>query len=79
MADAAHTTESNWTEVAHFSAQYEADFAVARLESAGIPTLTKGNETGALGPGMAGATPSGVSVFVPSAAFEQAKLTLGLD
>lgn len=68
-----------WELLVEFATRHEADFATARLESEEIPALIKGNEPGIFGPGMAGATPFGVRLFVPSSALERASEILGLE
>ena len=68
-----------WELLAEFATRHEADFATARLEPEEIPTLIKGNEPGIFGPGMAGATPFGVRLFVPASALERASEILGLE
>ncbi|HET6763995.1 MAG TPA: DUF2007 domain-containing protein [Longimicrobiaceae bacterium] len=55
-----------WIEVATFGAVYEADIAVATLESAGIPARVGGGEhVGIFGAGYQGFTARGVAVLVP--------------
>jgi len=68
--------EGGWQKVATYSAQYEADLAVARLEAAGIPVLVKGPTTGIFGPGQMGPTALGLSVFVPADQLLHAKEVL---
>lgn len=56
-----------WVSVAMYGAGYEADIAMARLASAGITAVRRGNDTvGIFGPSFEGRTARGVSVLVPS-------------
>jgi hypothetical protein len=68
--------QPGWKLVAEFGATYEAVFAVARLEAAGIPVLRKGPETGIFGPGFGGFTPGGVQILVPADRLEDARAIL---
>lgn len=65
--------ESDWTRLAEYGARPEADLVMGRLEQAGIPALVKGPETGIFGPGLAGTTPLGVTVFVPADRLQEAR------
>ena len=63
-----------WIPVADFASAFEADIAVARLESAGILAVSRGNDiVGVFGPGFAGSSARGVSVLVPSDAADAAR------
>jgi hypothetical protein len=67
-------TTQRWIPVATYAAGVEADFAVARLEAAGIVAVARGNDiTGIFGPGFGGATARGVDVLVPSDAVDAAR------
>jgi hypothetical protein len=67
-----------WISVATYAAGVEADFAVARLEAAGIVAVARGNDiTGIFGPGFGGATARGVDVLVPTDAVAAAREILG--
>jgi hypothetical protein len=67
-------TSIGWVTVATYGAGFEADLAVARLESAGILAVARGNDvTGIFGHGFGGVTPRGVAVLVPSDAVEAAR------
>jgi hypothetical protein len=67
-------TELQWIPVASFSAQFEADIAVARLEAAGLIAIARGNDiVGIFGPGFGGASARGVEVLVPTDSFEAAR------
>ena len=67
-------TAISWTTIATFAAGFEAELAVARLESAGIVAVARGNDiTGIFGPGFGGATARGVDVLVPSDAVDAAR------
>jgi hypothetical protein len=71
-------TQLHWIPVATFAAAFEADIAVARLESAGILAVARGNDiTGIFGPGFGGATARGVDVLVASDAVDAAREILG--
>lgn len=59
------TEEADWTLVSTFSYGHEVDFAEATLVEAGIPVLVKGREAGIWGPGFAGASSQGLSIWVP--------------
>ena len=64
----------SWVTVATYGAGFEADIAVARLESAGILAVARANDvTGIFGPGFGGATARGVAVLVPSDAVDAAR------
>jgi hypothetical protein len=63
-----------WVPVADLASAYEADIAVARLESAGILAIARGNDiVGLFGPGFSGASARGVQVLVPSDAIDAAR------
>lgn len=67
-----------WIPVATYAAGVDADFAVARLEAAGILAVARGNDiTGIFGPGFGGATARGVDVLVPMDAVPAAREILG--
>ena len=71
-------TTLQWVPVADFASSFEADIAVARLESAGILAVSRGNDiVGVFGPGFAGASARGVRVLVPSDAAQAAREILG--
>ena len=72
--------ETGWVRLTTFGSAFEADLAVARLESAEIPAVSRGNDiVGIFGPGFQGATAKGVDVLVPEAALEDARALLELD
>ncbi|MDT8341034.1 MAG: hypothetical protein RQ751_05930 [Longimicrobiales bacterium] len=66
-----------WVPVASFAARYLAEVPLQALEAEGIPVLVKGEEPGIWGPGFPGPTSQGIRLFVPEAALEDARLTLG--
>ena len=69
--------EVSWVPVAVFAAGFEADLALAQLDSAGILAVRRDNDTvGIFGPGFQGATARGVSVLVPSDVVSEAKRIL---
>ena len=66
-----------WVPVVVFAAGFEADLALAQLDSAGILAVRRDNDTvGIFGPGFQGATARGVSVLVPSDVVSEAKRIL---
>lgn len=68
------TEELRWVEVGKFGAVYEAEIAVAALESAGIPAhVGSGAHAGIFGAGWQGFSPGGVAVLVPSDRVEEAR------
>jgi hypothetical protein len=68
------TEELRWVEVGTFGAVYEAEIAVAALESAGIPAhVGAGEHAGIFGAGWQGFTARGVGVMVPSDRVEEAR------
>lgn len=71
---------SEWTKLMTYGSALEADLTVARLESAEIPAVSRGNDiVGIFGPGFQGVTAKGVDVLVPASAVRDARLVLGLD
>jgi hypothetical protein len=67
----------SWVPVAVFAGGFEADVALARLESAGILAVRRDNDTvGIFGPGFQGASARGVAVLVPSDAAAEARSIL---
>jgi hypothetical protein len=71
--------ETEWRAVATYASGFEADFAIAQLEAAEIPAVRNSNDTvGIFGPGFQGATAHGVTVMVPAAALEDARVALNL-
>ena len=66
--------ETGWVPVATFGMVYQADFARATLESAGIPALVQGSEHVAIfGPGWAGPAMRGLTLLVPAECLEEAR------
>jgi Putative prokaryotic signal transducing protein len=66
-----------WHVLVTYASGFEADLAIARLESAEIPAMRDSNDTvGIFGPGFQGATARGVSVLVPEAFVEEARAVL---
>lgn len=70
------TIESEWKLLVSCEYGYQADFAEATLREAGIPVLVKGREAGIWGPGFAGPTSQGLSLWVPDAHFAEARALL---
>ena len=52
---------------------YEAEFAAATLEGSGIPVQIRGLEVGIWGPGHAGPTVTGPSLWVPEDRLAEAR------
>jgi hypothetical protein len=72
-------SENGWSVLATYSSGFEADLAIAQLQAAEIPAVRDGNDTvGIFGPGFQGATARGVTVRVPAAALEDARVAVGL-
>ena len=70
---------TEWRAVATYASGFEADFAIAQLEAAEIPAVRNSNDTvGIFGPGFQGATSHGVTVLVPAAALEDARVALNM-
>jgi len=67
------TDNREWMLLASFDFGYEADFAEATLKGAGIPVVVKGREAGIWGPGFAGPSSQGLSVWVPGEEMEAAR------
>jgi hypothetical protein len=66
-----------WVPVATYGMVYEAEFARATLESAGIPAHVSGSEHVAIfGPGWMGPSNRGITVLVPRAWLEEAREVL---
>jgi hypothetical protein len=73
-------TAPNWRDVATFSSGFEADFAVAQLQAAGIDAVRDDNDTvGIFGPGFQGTNPRGVTVRVLADALDDARAILRTD
>jgi len=71
---------NEWTVLTNFGAGWEADFAVERLRSAGVPAMARGNDiVGIVGIGFQGTTARGVDVLVPEAQLARARDVLGLS
>ena len=63
-----------WIAVASYGAVYQADFARATLESAGIPVHVSGGEhVGIFGPGWSGPVLREITVYVPGECLEEAR------
>ena len=66
-----------WHVLVTYASGFEADLAIARLESAEIPAMRDSNDTvGIFGPGFQGATARGVSVLVPAPYVDEARTVL---
>jgi hypothetical protein len=67
-------TEKGWTVLATYVSGFDADVAMAQLETAHIPAVRNNNDTvGIFGPGFQGPTARGVTVLVPASALEAAR------
>jgi hypothetical protein len=70
---------NEWAVLATYASGFDADLAMAQLESVGIPAVRDSNDTvGIFGPGFQGATARGVTVRVPSTALEKARAAVTL-
>lgn len=67
------STQPDFTLLASYTNSYEAEFVAATLKESGIPVLVKGLDVGIWGPGHAGPTISGPSVWVPEDRLEEAR------
>jgi len=65
-------SDTDWQDVATYASGFEADFAIAQLEAAGIPAMRVNNDIGFFGVGFQGPTTRGVTVRVPPDALEDA-------
>jgi hypothetical protein len=66
--------------LATYGSGFEADVAMAQLESAGIPAIRDSNDTvGLFGPGFQGSSFKGVIVRVLAEELEAAREVLGLE
>jgi hypothetical protein len=70
---------SSWIIVQEYAGQVEAEYERATLESAGIPTLLRGQLIGAFGPGFAGGSIFGIRLLVPASDLERARDVLGIE
>lgn len=68
-----------WTPVGSWAARYEIEIPLQQLETAGIPTLVKGEEAGIWGPSFPGPTSRGITVLVPADRLDEARELLELD
>lgn len=72
-------SDTEWRVLATYASGFEADLAMAQLETANIPAVRDNNDTvGIFGPGFQGATARGVTVRVPASALEDARATVTL-
>jgi Putative prokaryotic signal transducing protein len=65
--------QPEWTLLASFTNSYEAEFAATGLKESGIPVMVRGLDVGIWGPGHAGPTITGPSVWVPENRLEEAR------
>lgn len=72
-------SESEWRVLNTYASGFEADLALALLEAAGIPAVRDSHDSvGIFGPGFQGATARGVTVRVPAAALDDARMAVSL-
>lgn len=72
-------SDTEWRVLATYASGFEADVAMAQLETANIPALRDSNDTvGIFGPGFQGATARGVTVRVPASALDDARAIVTL-
>lgn len=70
--------DDGWVAIATFNLQFEADGAIALLESEGIPVQRRNNDfVGVFGPGFGGSTAGGITILVPGSLADDAKALLG--
>ena len=67
------SNETDWALLASFDFGYEADFAESAIAAAGIPVVVKGREAGIWGPGFAGPSSQGLSLWVPKTCLKEAR------
>lgn len=73
------SVHSDWRVLATYASGFEADIALAQLESAQIPAIRDNNDSvGIFGPGFQGATARGVTVLVPAIALDDARAAVSL-
>jgi hypothetical protein len=70
------TERADWTAVASYGAKWEVELPRQHLEEEGIPVLVKGDESGIWGPAFAGPTSRGITLLVPAARVDEAKVLL---
>lgn len=69
-----------WAKVAEYASMYEAELAAGRLDSEGIPSrIDQHGAAGIFGPGHAGSSVLGVTLFVAEADLAAARAALDLD
>jgi hypothetical protein len=72
-------SESEWCVLATYASGFEADLAMAQLDSAEIPAVLDSNDSvGIFGPGFQGVTGKGFTVRVPAAALKDARAAVTL-
>lgn len=72
-------SDTEWRVLATYASGFEADVAMAQLETANIPAVRDNNDTvGIFGPGFQGATARGVTVRVPASALDDARAIVTL-
>ena len=70
---------SEWRVLATYASGFEADLALAQLETAEIPAIRDNNDTvGLFGPGFQGASARGITIRVPAEDLEDAKEVVGI-
>ena len=65
--------EPEWVLLESYANSLEAELTVTALQSSGIPAQVRGLEVGIWGPGPAGKTVTGPTVWVPGNRLEEAR------
>ena len=69
-----------WVPLVTYAAIFEADFAAAQLNSAGVPArVDAGEAVGIFGAGFQGPTARGARVLVPGSWLAEARTVLGME
>ena len=72
--------DATWVAFAEYGAVYEAEIAAGRLDSAGILSrIDRGGAVGIFGPGHAGASVRGVTLYVPADSISAAREALDME
>ena len=71
---------ATWVALAEYGAVYEAELAAGRLDSVGILSrIDRGGAVGIFGPGHAGASVRGVTLYVPADSVSSAREALDVE
>ena len=72
--------DATWVAFAEYGAVYEAEIAAGRLDSVGILSrIDRGGAVGIFGPGHAGASVRGVTLYVPADRVSAAREALDVE